>query len=125
MRYTFLFIAIIAMIGCGTTDKKAEQPPVASINGEQLFHNNCASCHKCDMDFTGPALKGSLQRWGGDKALMYEFIRSPFSVIQKNEYAKNLQQKFNGSIMTPSTLNDQELDAIFNYCDNTIRVDGK
>lgn len=111
------------MVGCGSTDKKAEETPVANINGDELFKNNCASCHKCDMDFNGPALKGSLQRWG-DKALMYEFIRSPFSVIQKNEYAKNLQQKFNGNIMTPSTLSDQELDAIFKYCDNAA-VSGK
>jgi len=116
MRNIFLLIMITAMFGCGTTDKKkVEETPVVNINGEQLFKDNCASCHKCDVDFTGPALKGSLERWG-DKALMYEFIKSPFSVIQKNEYASNLQKKFGGAVMTPSTLSDKEIDAILDYC---------
>src|SRR5258708_1282945 len=100
MKIIFVFIAIITMFGCGTTDKKkAEEPPLTSINGEELFKNNCASCHKCNMDFTGPALKGSIERWG-DKALMYEFIRNPWAATQKNEYAQNLQKKFNGALMT-------------------------
>ena len=116
MKNIFLLIVIITLFSCGTTDKKKiEETPVANINGEELLKNNCASCHKCNMDFTGPALKGALERWG-DKTLMYEFIRNPFGVIQKNEYAKNLQTKFQGAIMTPSTLSDQELDAIFEYC---------
>ena len=116
MKIIFLLILIIAMFGCGTTDKKAEVPPIANINGEELF-KSCASCHKCDVDFTGPALKGSLQRWG-DKALMYEFIRNPMVMSEKNEYARNLKRKWNGVQMTAFELSDRELDAIFNYCEN-------
>jgi mono/diheme cytochrome c family protein len=120
MRSIFVLIVIIALFGCGTSDKKkAEETAVTSINGEQLFKDNCASCHKCDVDFTGPALKGALQRWSGDKPLMYEFVRSSWTVIQKNEYAKNLQQRYNGNVMTPFTLTDKEIDAIFDYCNNT------
>ena len=117
MRNISLLIIIAAMAGCGTTDKKAKVPSVVNNNGEQLFKNNCASCHKCDVDFTGPALKGSLERWG-DKALLYEFIRNPFKVIRKSEYAQDLQRKFGGAQMTAFELSDQEIDAIFNYCDN-------
>src|SRR5437868_689529 len=115
MKIIFLLTSIITIFGCGTADKKAEVPAVANINGEELFKNNCASCHKCDSDFTGPALNGSLGRWG-DKASMYEFIRNPFGVIRKNEYAQSLQKKFGGAIMTPSTLSDKEIDAILDYC---------
>ena len=117
MRNIVLFILIAALFGCGNNDhKKTEGKPAANINGEQLFKENCASCHKCLEDFTGPALKGALQRWGGDKALLHEFVRSPFSVIQKNDYAKNLQKKFGGAVMTPFPFSDEEIDAILEHC---------
>ncbi len=117
MKNIFILIVIIVMFGCGANDKKkTEEPPVANINGEQLFKDNCASCHKCLVDFTGPALKGASQRWG-DKALLYDFVRSPFSVIEKSEYAKNLQKKFGGAVMTPFTLSDKEIDAILEHCE--------
>ena len=113
MRSIFLLIVITTIFGCGTTDKKkVEEVPISRIDGQQLFNDDCASCHKCDVDFTGPALKGAAQRWG-DKNFMYEFIRTPWAVIQKNEYAQRLQKKFNGSLMTSFTLSDGEIDAIF------------
>jgi cytochrome c551/c552 len=31
---------------------------VIAADGEALFKANCASCHKPDKDFSGPALKG-------------------------------------------------------------------
>ncbi len=113
MRNIFLLIIIAAMFGCGTNDKKkTEEPPVA--NGEKLYKENCASCHKCLVDFTGPRLRGSLERWE-DKALMYEFVRSPWAVIQKNDYAKKLQEKY-ASVMPAFVLSDKEIDAILDYC---------
>ena len=78
---------------------------------------NCASCHKCDMDFTGPSLKGAASRWKNQE-LMYEFIRNPMGVIQKDAYAAELQKKYN-AIMTPSTLTNEEIDAVLDYCNNS------
>lgn len=78
---------------------------------------NCASCHKCDVDFTGPALKGAESRWK-DKELMYEFIRNPAGVIQKDSYAAGLQKKYN-AIMIPSTLTNEQIDAVLDYCNNS------
>ena len=119
MGNIFILIAITALVGCRPSDKKVEEPPVTQINGEQLF-KSCASCHKCEVDFTGPALKGSLQRWG-DKAVMYEFIRNPMIEVTKSEYARKLQQKW--KVQMPAyELSDKELDAIFKYCDSSIRV---
>jgi cytochrome c len=85
-----------------------------------LFKNNCASCHKRDKDFTGPALKGSLERWG-DKKAMFDFIRNPGKSIVENAYAKQLFEKWNRTMMTPSSLSDTELDAIMNYCETPIQ----
>ena len=31
-------------------------------DGQSLFKTYCASCHKPDADFTGPALKGARER---------------------------------------------------------------
>ena len=33
-----------------------------SSNGEALFKANCASCHKPDKQYVGPALKGARER---------------------------------------------------------------
>lgn len=117
-----IFIVLLFMIaGCAGGDKKApanEPMPEPTISGDILFKANCASCHKPDIDFTGPALKGALQRWGGDKEEMYKFIRSPFKSVQENAYAKQLFEKWNRTIMTPFDLTDAQIDSIINYCEN-------
>ena len=60
-----ILIAIIFFVaGCASNDKKSsvdETINEINIRGEALFKANCASCHKPDKDFTGPALKGSLK----------------------------------------------------------------
>jgi mono/diheme cytochrome c family protein len=102
--------------GCVADDKKATTE--TNINGEILFKANCASCHKPDKDFTGPALKGALQRWGGDKKAMYAFIRNPMKSVQENAYAKKVFEKWNKTQMTAFPLSDAEIDAIMKYCGN-------
>jgi len=120
MRIIFL-VTIIGLISCNSGNKKeAGTTTPNNINGEVLFKSNCATCHKCVEDFVAPALHGSLERWGGDKALMYKFIKNPWGVMQENEYAKALQKKYSGNLMPPSELSENELDAIFNFCDQPV-----
>ena len=99
-----------------------QQPIVANekkIDGEMLFINNCANCHKPDKDYTGPALQGSLKRWQNDKKAMYTFIRNPQKSIEQNSYAKQIFKKWNGTLMTAfPNLSDEEIDKIIAYCDN-------
>ncbi len=111
-----LIVLIFFVTGCGGDDKNASADNTiadTNINGEILFKANCASCHKTDNDFTGPALKGSLQRWGGDKKAMYDFIRNP--ALSENAYAKSLKMKWAPIIMTSFKFSDAQLDAIMNY----------
>jgi cytochrome c551/c552 len=115
----FILIAIIFFVaGCTWDDKKTstdvDTPEISS--GETLFKANCASCHRVNKDFTGPALKGSLERWGGDKKTMYEFIRNPTKSIVENPYAKQLFEKWNKTMMISFDLSDAELDSIMDYC---------
>lgn len=99
------------------------EEPVTSkiVDGELLFKNNCASCHKPEKDFVGPALKGSLERWDGDKKAMYDFIKNPSKSISENEYARKLVEKWQVG-MTSFALSDAEIDAIMNYCENPIEI---
>ena len=120
MKKLILIAIIFFAAGCAEPDKKTvidniDTPPIS--NGEILFKNNCASCHKVDKDFTGPALNGALQRWGGDKKAMYAFIRNPMKSVQENPYAKQLFEKWNKTMMMPSTLSDTEIDSIMKYCE--------
>ena len=115
-----LIAMLFLMAGCADDDKKTsidETTIEANIDGKELF-KSCASCHRPDKDFTGPALKGALQRWGGDKKSMYAFIRNPMKSVQENAYAKQLFKKWNKTQMTAfTTLSDAEIDAIIKYCE--------
>ncbi len=111
------------MAGCADNDKKAPvnnvETTVAS-EGEVLLKANCAACHKVDKDFTGPALKGALERWGNDKKAMYDFIRN--SSQSESAYAKAVKQKWAPVIMTSFNLSDAELDSIMNYVENHVNT---
>lgn len=106
-------VIIVAIISCNNSDGTGKKID-PNIDAAGLFATNCASCHKCDVDFTGPALKGAASRWK-DKALMYEFMRNPFGVIQKDAYAAGLLKKYN-AVMTPTTLTDEQIDAVLEHC---------
>lgn len=93
---------------------------VNAQNGEQLFKQNCASCHAIDKDVTGPALGGVLNRgpWAEDKKNLYEWVHNPPGFMAKNAYTQGLKSKF-GVMMTPfPQLKNEEIDAIINYVMN-------
>jgi cytochrome c551/c552 len=112
-----LFIVLILfVVGCVGDDIKTSSDDAINntdFNGEILFKANCASCHKPDMNFTGPALKGALQRWGGDKKALYAFIRNPAK--SENAYAQALKKKWAPTMMTAFNLSDAALDSIMDY----------
>jgi cytochrome c2 len=90
-----------------------------AADGEALFKANCASCHKPDKDFTGPALKGARDRQPS-KTWVYAWIHNSSSVIESGDkYAKDLYAKWNKTQMTafPALKND-EIDAILKYVED-------
>jgi mono/diheme cytochrome c family protein len=119
MKFIYFLSILLVLISCNSSDEKKPGPTQASsnIDGAKLFNSFCASCHKCEGELTAPSLKGVETRWK-DKALMYEFIRNPMGVIQKDEYAAGLLKKYN-AIMTPSNLTDEEIDAVLGYCNGS------
>lgn len=88
------------------------------VIGEKLFNGNCASCHFPDRDMTGPALTGARRRWmqNSTEENFYKWIKNSQSVIKSgDEYANQLFEAWNGSVMTPQTVTNEQIDHIFAY----------
>lgn len=84
-------------------------------DGRALFIAKCASCHAMDRVLTGPALFGVVERWGGDKVMLKEWIRNSEKLI-KSGYPRAVEiSTFSPTAMTPFDIPDAEIDAIIKY----------
>ena len=89
-----------------------------AADGAALFKANCASCHKIDKDFTGPALKGWKDRVPGD-GWIYKWMANPG--VQADPYATALKAKWKPTIMTNfGQLSKEEIDGILKYVDDWV-----
>lgn len=61
-------------------------------NGEKLFTNKCAACHKIDEKYVGPALKGVTQRRKPEWIM--NMILNPQEMTQKDPTAQELLGQF-------------------------------
>lgn len=82
--------------------------------GEMLFKNNCQVCHEVHEQKLGPALADVHNKrpieW------IKAFITNSQKVIQSgDEYAVNLYNEFNQTLMTPFDFSDDELNAVIEY----------
>ncbi len=79
-------------------------------NGEKLFKQNCASCHKPTAKFIGPAIKGVSAKYNDDEYL-YSFIKDSQSLISAGDERAVAVFNENGKqIMTPFThLSDDDI----------------
>ena len=62
-------------------------------DGQATFKTYCASCHKPDADFTGPALKGARQRQaaaGLPKDWVYKWVHNTTTMVTTDPYAMKL-----------------------------------
>jgi cytochrome c551/c552 len=89
---------------------------VCAQNGQQIFQQNCQSCHAIDKKLSAPALRGVTGRgpWG-DRANLVKWVHNPAAFIPTTPYTKGLQTEY-GSIM-PSfpQLSEADINAIFDY----------
>jgi len=85
--------------------------------GEQLFKQNCASCHALDRDLTGPALHGVSQRgpWAKDKGNLKKWIKNPAPFIANDSYVKGLKEKFGLPMPSQAHLSDAEIEEVIGY----------
>lgn len=91
---------------------------VNAQNGEQLYKQNCASCHGTPQKgVTAPALAGVLNRgpWAEDKKNLYTWVHDPQGFMAKDPYTQQLKAQY-GVMMTPfPQLKENEIDAIIDY----------
>ncbi len=120
-NYCLLFLLLIAACQNNASEKKEEERRENAVaintNGETLFKNNCASCHKPNEKYVGPALQGAANRWES-RELLYAFVRNSQEVINRNAYAKKLYDEYKQSPMLPyPNLTDNDIRDILSYCE--------
>ncbi|MEI7734911.1 MAG: c-type cytochrome [Ferruginibacter sp.] len=92
---------------------------VLAQDGKALFKANCASCHKPDKDYTGPALQGWKSRQ--PDGWVYKWVANPAGLIASGDkYANELYGKWkqNGMMSKFDQLKKEEIDAILKYVDD-------
>ncbi len=89
-----------------------------AADGEALFKANCASCHKPDENYVGPALKGVREKTP-TKDWVYKWVRNATAMATTDPYANKLREEAGGVIMTSfPDMTNEEIDAILNWADN-------
>lgn len=82
--------------------------------GESLFNNNCTVCHAINNVVVGPALKNVHER--RDLPWLISFIRNSQKMIQSgDEYAVNLYNEYNKTVMPSFAYSDEEITSIISY----------
>lgn len=86
-------------------------------DGESLFKANCASCHKPDANYVGPALKGARER-EPEKGWVYEWVRNATAMANTDPYAIKMKEQAGGVVMTSfPDLTNADIDAILDWAD--------
>ena len=82
--------------------------------GETLFNNNCTVCHAIGQQVVGPALKNVHER--RELPWLINFIKNSQKVIQSgDEYAVNLYNEYNKTVMPSFAYSDEEITSIMAY----------
>ena len=82
--------------------------------GESLFNNACTVCHAINDVVVGPALKNVHER--RDLPWLISFIKNSQKVIQSgDEYAVNLYNEYNKTVMPSFAYSDEEITSIISY----------
>ena len=128
VRAVALMITALFLFSGGSVfaqDAAAPAPataPVAAaasnpVEGQTLFKENCATCHKIDQDMTGPMLKGVEDRVPGGRKWIYAWVKnSPAVLASGDKYANDLFVKWKKVPMTTyPNFTDAQIDNILDY----------
>ena len=82
--------------------------------GQTLFKNNCQVCHEVHEQKIGPSLADVHNRRSVE--WIRAFVTNSQKVIQSgDEYAVNLYNEYNQTLMTSFDFSDEEVDAVIEY----------
>jgi hypothetical protein len=86
--------------------------------GEEVFNNNCESCHAINERVTGPALRGIRKRLPQPSQVWLKNLLSHHVDVTANKYYKALQQDYNDANVHKRMtfrLTDNEIQALTGY----------
>ncbi len=110
-----------------TTEKKVTQVQNEVYQrGEQLFENNCSSCHYKGMDkvMTAPALGGITKK--RDKRWLYRYTRNSNGMYKSGDsIAKQLRSENWGLMPSFPQLNNTALEAIYYFIEQRYEMTQK
>ena len=87
--------------------------------GQQLFKENCGSCHALDKVFSGPSLRAVMTRgpWAENKENFKKWVKNPTAFIPTTQYTIDLQKQYQ-VIMPSFTLSDEQLESLYQFLNN-------
>ena len=113
-------ILFLSLILSNTYQLLAQEEPEQTFDqnivnsGESLFKGNCTVCHAINEVVIGPALRDVHERQSEE--WIYAFIKNSQKVIKSgDEYAVDLYNQYNQTLMTSFDFSDDELNAILTY----------
>lgn len=96
-------------------------PQLFAQDGQALFKAMCASCHKPDVQYVGPALKGARER-EPSPGWHYKWIANAQTMGDTDPYGKKIKAESGGTAMTSfPDLKKEEIDAILDWADNYVK----
>ena len=81
--------------------------------GEALFGQKCTACHKIDVRYIGPSLKGIYDR--RNPAWVMNIMLNPTEMIKKDPTAIQLLKEYNNVVMYNQNLTVEEARALAEY----------
>ncbi|MGZ3908828.1 MAG: c-type cytochrome, partial [Flavisolibacter sp.] len=90
---------------------------VNAQQGQQIFQQNCQSCHALDKVVTGPALRGVTERgpWAEDRANLVKWVHGPGAFIPTTPYTTALQKTYGQIMPSFPQLSKEEILSIFDW----------
>ena len=83
------------------------------VAGEELFGQKCTACHKIDVRYIGPSLKGIYER--RNPAWVMNIMLNPTEMIKKDPIAIQLLKEYNNVVMYNQNLTVEEARALAEY----------
>jgi hypothetical protein len=102
--------------GIGPIKKELKLGPIdkaRALEGEKIFESKCATCHKLDEKYTGPAQRNVLQRVSPE--FFMNMVLNPDENTEKHPHAQEMLIKYNMQKMTNQNINVKDALALLDY----------